>query len=181
MNTAVNTYEHQAIDFLNATETTFKAEFLKNDFHFDGDESKRDIYKITLKRGARKYSFNFGQSIAKSTKVADKLNGREFTMSGKSAGNHSYKYLYPERFPKNKAEARFGEFKIIDGTPPTAYDVLACLQKYDVGSFEDFCGDFGYDTDSRTALKTYKAVCKEYDKVCALWSDAEIEQLQEIQ
>jgi hypothetical protein len=181
MNTTVNTHEQQAIDFLNATETTFKAEFLKNDFHFDGDESKRDIYKITLKRGTRKYSFNFGQSISKSTKVKDKLNGREFTMSGKSAGNHSYKYLYPERFPKNKAEEIFGDFKLIKGTAPNAYDILACLQKYDAGSFEDFCGDFGYDTDSRSAKKTYKAVLKEYQIVCALWSDSEIEQLQEIQ
>ena len=45
---------------------SFKAEFLRNDFHFVGDKDKRDIYKITLSRGNRKYSFEFGQSIAKS-------------------------------------------------------------------------------------------------------------------
>lgn len=29
----------------------FKTKFLKNDFHFIGDTSKRDIYKVTLSRG----------------------------------------------------------------------------------------------------------------------------------
>lgn len=62
---------------------------------------------------------------------------------------------------------------------PTMYDILACLQKYDVGSFEDFCSEFGYDTDSRTAEKTYKAVCKEFEAVDRLFSDV-IEELSEI-
>ncbi len=63
---------------------------------------------------------------------------------------------------------------------PTQYDVLACIQKYDVGSFEDFCGEFGYDEDSRKALKTYKAVCKEYEKVSKFFTSDEIEILQHI-
>ena len=66
------------------------------------------------------------------------------------------------------------------GNAPEEYDVLSCLQKYDVGSFENFCGDFGYDVDSRKAEKTYKAVCKEFEKVSKFFTDAEIEQLQEI-
>jgi len=64
---------------------------------------------------------------------------------------------------------------------PTAYDLLACLTKYDVGTFENFCGDFGYDTDSRSAERTYKAVCKEWEKVSKFFTAEEIEQLQEIQ
>ncbi len=61
---------------------------------------------------------------------------------------------------------------------PDLYSVLACLQKYEVGTFENFCGDFGYDEDSRTAEKTYKAVSKEYDKLCSLFSNEELEILQ---
>ncbi len=78
---------------------------------------------------------------------------------------------------------KFGQ-SVVDSdgkTPPTSYDVLACLEKYDVGSFEDFCGEFGYDTDSRTAERTYKAVLKEYKMVCDLWTSDEIEELSEIQ
>jgi len=61
---------------------------------------------------------------------------------------------------------------------PALYSVLACLQKYDVGSFEDFCSDFGYDEDSRTAEKTYKAVLKEWEAMERLFNNEELELLQ---
>ncbi len=55
-------YQKQGEDFLKKTKTTFKAEFLKHDFYFDGDDKKRDIFQITLKRGERQYKFTFGQN-----------------------------------------------------------------------------------------------------------------------
>jgi len=63
---------------------------------------------------------------------------------------------------------------------PTMYDVLTCLTKYDPETFENFCSEYGYDEDSRTAERTYKAVCKEYEAVDRLFSDV-MEELQEIQ
>ena len=65
-------------------------------------------------------------------------------------------------------------------TKPLAYDILSCLQKSEVGSFKDFCGDFGYDEDSIKAEKIYKAVVEEWKNVKILFSDKEIEKLQEI-
>jgi hypothetical protein len=64
---------------------------------------------------------------------------------------------------------------------PSAYDVLTCLTKCDPGTFENFCSDFGYDTDSRKAERTYKAVCDEWEQVSKLFNEQEIELLQEIQ
>lgn len=61
---------------------------------------------------------------------------------------------------------------------PDLYDVLACLQKYEVGTFEDFCDNFGYDSDSRTAEKTYKAVLKEWKAMERLFNNEELELLQ---
>ena len=61
-------YKEQAEKFLKDTETTFKAEFLKHDFHFAGETEKRDIYEITLSRAGRSYKFNFGQCTACSCK-----------------------------------------------------------------------------------------------------------------
>lgn len=64
---------------------------------------------------------------------------------------------------------------------PNAYDVLAVITKYEIGNFEDFCSEFGYDTDSRSAFKTYKAVMKEWKNVEKLFTPDQLEQLQEIQ
>lgn len=175
-------YQQQANDFLTLTGTEFKAEFIRNDYHFDGDTDTRDIYKVTLSRGARKYSFKFGQS----------LNDSAFKIVNKN-GKTLRRFILPNRELFIKA-GKWDIMKIRMNAPfplaqsetielpkaPDAYSVLACLTKYDVGTFEDFCGEFGYDTDSRKAKKTYKAVREEYLNVCALFSHDEIELLQEI-
>lgn len=49
-----------------------------------------------------------------------------------------------------------------NGKQPEAADVLSCLADdsagvENAGDFEGFCSEFGYDTDSRKAEKTYKA------------------------
>jgi hypothetical protein len=135
-----STYEQQAIDFLNATNTEFKAEFVENNFYFEGDKETRDIYRITIKRGNRRYSFKFGQSIVNSG------------------------YLSVNK-----------KFEL-----PTPYHVLACLEKYEHSTFEDFCNEFGYDTDSRSAKKIYKACKKQYTKLVELYSESEMDLLREI-
>jgi len=51
---------------------------------------------------------------------------------------------------------------------------LACLMSdayAGLHSFEDFCGEFGYDTDSRSAYATYTDCMKQADKVDALGLD----------
>ena len=64
--------------------------------------------------------------------------------------------------------------------PPSPYDVLSCLTKYDVGKFNDFCNNFGYDVDSRKAYKTYKAVLREWKNVERLFTPEQIELLKDI-
>ena len=64
---------------------------------------------------------------------------------------------------------------------PDEYNVLACLQKYDVGTFEDFCSGFGYDEDSRTAERVYIAVTKEYKDLTRIFTEEQMEELREIQ
>lgn len=54
------------------------------------------------------------------------------------------------------------------GAPPTAEEVLECLCSdacTDGGTFEDFCDYYGYDSDSRKAEKSYKAVQRQTDKL----------------
>ena len=113
----------------------------------------------TVKIEFLKYDFHFSDDTERRDiyNVTIKRGSRQFTVKfGNSLNNTS----------KNQA--------------PTNYDILACLQKYDVGSFYDFCSDFGYNEDSRKAENIYNAVCKEYDNVCKIWNDSEIEILNEI-
>jgi hypothetical protein len=179
----MNEYEKQATDFLTSTNTEFKAEFLKYGFHFGSDKEKRDVYTITLKRGSREFTFDFGQSINNSMQWIPEsiyagnlwrqqnqprlVGGNKNTVL-KKAGIYSYS-LNSNGFVENK-----------NFSAPTAYDVLSCLTSYEVGGFEDFCGEYGYDEDSRNAEKVYKAVLNEWKNVAMLWNDEEIEKLQEI-
>jgi hypothetical protein len=63
---------------------------------------------------------------------------------------------------------------------PSMYDVLTCLTKYEVGSFEDFCDEFGY-TNERQHGKIYDAVWAEYEAMEEMFSEDELEVLQCIQ
>ena len=44
----MNDYKEKANNFLAKTNTKFNAKYLKHDYHFDGDDEKRAIYKIEL-------------------------------------------------------------------------------------------------------------------------------------
>lgn len=116
-------HEKKAMDFLTATGTKFRTEYVKHGKYFDNDTNPRDIYKVTLEREGNKWSFTFGQSLENT------------------------------------------------GKKPTPYSVLACLTKYDVGSFSDFCSEFGYSTESRKAYRMYQKVNDEYERVVTMFGD----------
>ena len=79
------------------------------------------------------------------------------------------------------ASDKWDPIELLACTPPDEYDIITCLTKDDPGSFENFCSDFGYDTDSRSAEKTYKAVKAEWEKVLRVFGDGEcLDDLREI-
>jgi hypothetical protein len=125
-------YQQQANEF--ATKHGVKLIINSSNYghHFTNDKENRYIFNCTLTRKGKRYTFNFGQSIA--------------------AGDKE----------------------------PTMYDILTCLEKYGHNSFHDFCYEYGYNEDSIKALKTYKAVQREFNGVNRLFGDI-LEQLQEIQ
>ncbi len=125
-------YQQQANEFATATGTKLKINSSKYGKHFTDDKESRYIFNCTLTRNGKKFTLNFGQSIA------------------------------------------------AEDTPPSMYDILACLTKYDPESFKFFCSEYGYNEDSIKALKTYKAVQREFKGVNRLFADV-LEQLQEIQ
>ena len=144
-------YIEETKKFLKNTGTKIKIVFKETKLN-PWDEQRKpmntwncNIYRVTIKRNGKQYSFNFTDSYN------NYLNGNE----------------------------------------PSEYDVLACLQKYDVGSYDDFCSEFGYekyaeyyrDADkngyNKRNYKIYKAVTKEAEKVQYIFSDV-IDELREI-
>lgn len=63
---------------------------------------------------------------------------------------------------------------------PTAYDMLTSITKSDPYDFENFCGDFGYDSDSHKAEAVYQAVVKEWKTVRRFFTPEELAEVQEI-
>lgn len=184
MTKEISSYDQQAIDFLNSTGTEFKCEFIKNSKHFSDDKETRDIYKITLTRKNRTYTFEFGSSLNDSGFKLKQGNGREINIPTSESErplllrNSTALKMLVERTVKFNLN---NNDKILLPKEPTAYSVLACLTKYNPGTFEDFCDEFGYNTDSKKAEKTYNAVRDEYLHIISLFNESEMNQLQEIQ
>lgn len=180
-------HQKQAQDFLKKTGVIFSAVFVKHGKHFADDKDTRDIYAVTLKRGSRDMTVMFGQSLSdscykivnKSGKVLREISRAELEKAGIEANNLSESWLRMKI--SNLCFVLSPSEKIIRPKAPTAYDVLACLTKYDPGTFANFCADMGMDTDSRRAEKTYRAVVDEWRDVKTIWTDLEIQELAEIQ
>ena len=172
-------YEKQAMDFLEKTGCKMTITYKENRKYFPGDKETRDVYDVKIERGTRKFKFELGNSMK---------NSEFFAVYGKA------KYPIPASFReksnseialyvKRNLQFDFGTAKadhIVRPVKPSEYSILACLTKYDPESFENFCKEFGYDEDSRTTERTYNSVVKEWQNVCMIWADNEIEELREI-
>ena len=63
--------------------------------------------------------------------------------------------------------------------PPIQDLLYALLLDSEAGtqSFASWCSDFGYETDSRKAFRTYEACQENYDKLCKVFTSAQIADL----
>ncbi len=171
-----NDYEQQAREFAEKHNLTMHATYNGHYPRFGNNITAN--YTITLiRQGKRPYTFTFSTSINDSWCYT--MDGRMFKR---------YRGLPPridiDKFMLEylkRPRSNFGQYSILQTkTAPSLYSVLACLTKRDPGPFEDFCADYGYDTDSRAAEKTWYAVREEGRAVEALFSDC-LEELEEIQ
>lgn len=152
----MNEYIKQATEFLQKTYAKMKIEYVGLAVNKEWKEKqKRCLYEITLTSPRGSMIFDFWDSI-RNTEIR--------TMPFDAYNVQANKELAA----KKKAAV------------PSVYDVLACLQKCDPGTFENFCSDYGYDEDSRTALRVYLAVQNEYTQLARLFTPEQMEELAEI-
>lgn len=171
-------YKAQGEEFLKMTGTEIAVKFIENGKHFDDDKETRDIYNVTIKRGSRQFSFRYGQSFNASGKYISMIYAQ---CKDGTIYNHKKGFNDIKHFRLNVTfDCRNSYMKNRNFAEPNAYSILACLTKCDPETFEDFCGNYGYDIDSRKAEKTYRGVVEEYKNVAMLFNDNEIELMQEI-
>ena len=180
-------YQKQATDFLAASGLEFRAVLIGDDCptfcedkiaEWDMDKinvfpRKTHIhgkhYRCTISGKNRGHvSFDFWNSYA--DEEYNTLGSKEYR-NGETVFKHRVKIRDEQNRIKNVNRMRI----------PTSYDLLACIEKSDPGTLEDFCSEFGYDIDSKRAEQIYLSVCKEYQKIRKFFTDAELEALREIQ
>ena len=173
-------YEKQATDFLEKTGCKMTITFKENRKYFPDDKEPRDVYEVLIERGNRKWKFEFGNSLADSKFVAV-YGVREYQIPQTMRGKSNQEITLYVKWNLDSGFGALSRDHIIKPKAPSEYSILACLTKYDPESFEDFCSEYGYDTDSKTADRVYAAVKEEWLNVCRIWVDSEIEELCEIQ
>jgi len=172
-NNEISEYEKQALDFLEKTGAILETEFLGHFEFFEDDGFTRDVYKFTISRDGKTYQSRFGQSLVNS--AVTKGNHKHWGIS------FHRDLIHPARVSISQYMDRLKTSQWKGRKAPEAYDILACLQTYDIGTFNDFCMDFGYDNDSIKAQKTYFAVQNEFEGLKRLFNEKELEMLAEIQ
>jgi len=165
----MNEYIKQANEFLAKANATIKIEFSGLAVNRQWKEKKkRCFYDVTIATPRGSMNFEFWDSIH-NTEI------QQITLEQWARKHHLDVYDY---FDKAHAQKQLKAAK--KEAKPTAYNVLACLTKYDPGTFEEFCSDFGYSEDSRTAEQIYFAVVKEYKQLSRIFTAEQMEALQEI-
>lgn len=137
------------------------------------EKEKRNWYDVTITTPRGKMTFTFWDSIH-NTEIS--------TMTFEEYAKKKLKYNRVEDMSYGeKVKAKNDLVRLKVKAVPNEYDVLACLEKYDPGTFEDFCSEFGYDEDSKTAERIYIAVIKEYKDLTKIFTEEQMEELSEIQ
>lgn len=206
-------HDQQAKDLLDRTGVTLSKSLLRTDRQKNNDALITDVYQIDIMKGETVFSFEYFNSHQDSgpfvikhrqqkktedvLKVCSEAEARKIWKEAVSNGynsmtapkskeaNYLRKIVYKYDTSSIGPNFNFWLHKNKDQKAPSDYDILACLQKYDVGSFSDFCGDFGYDdqpmSEHGEIMKTYQAVKSEYTGVLSIWNGIDLEELSDIQ
>lgn len=171
----MNEYKKQAEDFCekHGIIVTFKK--LGTLPYFDSDKKEvnkkytiyRDVFEVTIARkdGSNSFTIQFGDS----ERNTELRNATWMTGDGRPNYKIQNQFERATAFERAKKDCK-----------PHAYDILACITKNDPEDFENFCSNFGYDTDSRSAFKTYQDVQVEWKKVEKFFTEEELQELWDI-
>ena len=168
-------YEKHAKDFLDACNAKIKITFVGKEInHLWNEDKPRNKYHwvITTPRGS--VEGDFWDSFHNT-----ELSSMDYKELYYTAMRKACDAVLPADFPEYR---QFVAIK--DHAKPNAYSILACLEKYDVGTMDEFMAEFGYEIkcvkDMANFIATYNAVVKEYNDLCRIFTPEQMEMLREI-
>ena len=94
--------------------------------------------------------------------------------NGIPAWDNKVHSVFPVTIRRNRKSMKvaFAQSLAQGNKAPTEYEVLTAIAKYNPGSsFENFCAEFGYNSDSRRDETIYKGVVKEWKDVQRVFDD----------
>lgn len=171
-------YTEQAEKFLQSCNASIEVTFLYTAPYFDEDTEARDMYQFIIKTPKGAYVGKFGDSLRNTQrrKFADECRNpiSRLTISDERfAKSLGFRVIYNKRVDSK-------ELLAARNYKPNAYDILACITKYNPDTFANFCSEFGYDTDSKKAEKIYFAVQTEWNGVRSIFTEEQLTELRDI-
>ena len=171
----MNEYVKQAKDFLKSCNATMEIKYVGDETP-NWDDRPHRTYDCTIKTPRGEMFVHFHDSRY-NTELHMFKTVQEYAQKRRRIYD-----LQPYTTFYNKIAKEFKEKKA--EAVPTEYDILACIQKYDIGSMDDFFAEFGFEIkctqDMTNFINTYNAVVKEYNDVRRCFTEEQIEQLCEI-
>lgn len=167
-------YQKQALDFLAACNATMEIKYTGLEKP-NWDDKPHCTYDCIIKTPKGNMVVHFYDS-AYNTEIRT-MNAKKYY---EKLTHQNYDYAPVLQQLKYQKELSAKQKEAV----PTEYDILACLEKYEVGSMDDFMHEFGYEIkctkDMTNFINTYNAVIKEYNNLCRIFTPEQMEMMREI-
>ena len=170
----MNEYTLQAQEFLKTCNAQMTINYmgLRNT---DWDNELHDFYMVNIVTPRGTMSVNYYDNLYNT-----ELKNLPFDKLYEKRHKRYYKSLLMHEQTKfiNQIKKEREDNKV------TEYHILSSLEKYDVGSIDEFIREFGYEVkklkDMTNILNTYNTVVEQYRDVCRCFTEEQIEQLRKI-
>ncbi len=180
-------------EFLNSASIKYRVNYIGA---MDHEEWKHDLFSIQFITAGKtplitEYKTGTGHRLVPTKKGGaynfmkfDKVQGLQLNAHREALGLASNESIYfPVKTVVGGQRGHGGGEVITYAVTPTAASVLHSLI-LDASAleenFDDWASDFGYDSDSLKALNIYKACCDNGKKLCKIFTNEQIETLQEL-
>lgn len=166
----------KALEFLNACPAEMQILYAGTAVnHLWNDKEPRDMFSFVIKTQRGTMNGIFWDSLHNT-----RLRNMTFKEYYEKCTKRSYDFASAQEKIRYQKELK----EMVKLIKPTPYSILACLEKYEVGSMDDFMHEFGYEIksakDMANFIQIYNAVVKEYNDLCRIFTPKQMETLREI-